>query len=89
MSDSRHDEFDPYEYADQLGYSDELGRGDHSDPTSSGPRARRRADAACRGASCSSRAASAPWRCRRRGVRRLSGRAEPGAPVQVAPTRAP
>jgi putative spermidine/putrescine transport system substrate-binding protein len=31
MSDSRHDEFDPYEYADQLGYTDELGRGDHSD----------------------------------------------------------
>jgi putative spermidine/putrescine transport system substrate-binding protein len=26
-------DFDPYEYADQLGYTDELGRGDHSDPT--------------------------------------------------------
>jgi putative spermidine/putrescine transport system substrate-binding protein len=25
--------FDPQEYADQLGYTDELGRGDHSDPT--------------------------------------------------------
>jgi putative spermidine/putrescine transport system substrate-binding protein len=25
-------EFDPYEYADQLGYTDELTRGDHSDP---------------------------------------------------------
>jgi putative spermidine/putrescine transport system substrate-binding protein len=25
--------FDPYEYADQLGYTDELGRGDYSDPT--------------------------------------------------------
>src|SRR5437867_5859459 len=24
--------FDPQEYADQLGYTDELGRGDHSDP---------------------------------------------------------
>src|SRR6266567_845623 len=26
-------EFDPQEYADQLGYTDDLGRGDHSDPT--------------------------------------------------------
>src|SRR5215510_13113821 len=26
-------DFDPYEYADQLGYTDELGRGDHSDPS--------------------------------------------------------
>jgi putative spermidine/putrescine transport system substrate-binding protein len=26
-------DFDPQEYADQLGYTDELGRGDHSDPT--------------------------------------------------------
>src|SRR3954465_15728898 len=26
-------DFDPHEYADQLGYTDELGRGDHSDPT--------------------------------------------------------
>jgi putative spermidine/putrescine transport system substrate-binding protein len=25
--------FDPQEYADQLGYTDELGRGDHSDPS--------------------------------------------------------
>src|SRR6266566_8411455 len=25
--------FDPQEYADQLGYTDELGRGDHTDPT--------------------------------------------------------
>jgi putative spermidine/putrescine transport system substrate-binding protein len=25
-------EFDPYEYADQLGYTDELGKGDYSDP---------------------------------------------------------
>src|SRR5437763_17112941 len=24
--------YDPQEYADQLGYTDELGRGDHSDP---------------------------------------------------------
>jgi len=31
MSESKHDEFDPYEYADQLGYTDELGRGDYSD----------------------------------------------------------
>src|SRR5262245_10993571 len=38
-------DFDPYEYADQLGYTDELGRGDHSDPTlvrAETPEARRR-----------------------------------------------
>src|SRR5262249_13086677 len=37
--------FDPKEYADQLGYTDELGRGDHSDPTlvrAETPEARRR-----------------------------------------------
>ena len=38
MSDSRHDEFDPYEYADQLGYTDELGRGTTRIRSSSGPR---------------------------------------------------
>src|SRR5712692_4310094 len=31
MSD--FEEFDPHEYADELGYTDELGRGDYSDPT--------------------------------------------------------
>src|ERR1700681_3978336 len=31
MSESKQVEFDPFEYADQLGYVDELGRGDHSD----------------------------------------------------------
>ena len=33
MSKSDGLEFDPQEYADQLGYTDELGRGDHSDST--------------------------------------------------------
>ena len=33
MSELDQLEFDPFEYADQLGYTDELGRGDHSDPT--------------------------------------------------------
>src|SRR4051812_47775483 len=33
MSGLDHLEFDPQEYADQLGYTDDLGRGDHSDPT--------------------------------------------------------
>jgi putative spermidine/putrescine transport system substrate-binding protein len=32
MSELENLEFDPHEYADQLGYTDELGRGDHSDP---------------------------------------------------------
>ncbi len=32
MSDLEDLGFDPQEYADQLGYSDELGRGDYSDP---------------------------------------------------------
>jgi putative spermidine/putrescine transport system substrate-binding protein len=30
---SEFEGFDPHEYADQLGYTDELGRGDYSDPT--------------------------------------------------------
>jgi putative spermidine/putrescine transport system substrate-binding protein len=45
MSESRHDEFDPYEYADQLGYVDELGKGDYSDPSlvrAESPESRRR-----------------------------------------------
>ena len=33
MSDLEDLGFDPQEYADQLGYTDELGRGDHSDPS--------------------------------------------------------
>lgn len=33
MSELEDFEFDPQEYADQLGYTDELTRGDHSDPT--------------------------------------------------------
>src|SRR5919204_2983371 len=33
MSELDQLEFDAFEYADQLGYTDELGRGDHSDPT--------------------------------------------------------
>jgi putative spermidine/putrescine transport system substrate-binding protein len=33
MSELDQLEFDPFEYADELGYTDELGRGDHSDPT--------------------------------------------------------
>ena len=32
MGRSMQGDFDPYEYADQLGYVDELGRGDYSDP---------------------------------------------------------
>jgi putative spermidine/putrescine transport system substrate-binding protein len=32
MSGLDHSEFDAHEYADQLGYTDELGRGDFSDP---------------------------------------------------------
>ena len=32
MSELDHLGFDPYEYADQLGYTDELGKGDYSDP---------------------------------------------------------
>src|SRR3954469_9041909 len=33
MSDSTNrDEFDPFEYAEQLGHTDELGKGDYSDP---------------------------------------------------------
>ena len=45
MSDLEDLEFDPQEYADQLGYSDELGRGDYSDPNvirAESPEARRR-----------------------------------------------
>ena len=33
MSELEDFEFDPYEYADQLGYTDDLTRGDFSDPT--------------------------------------------------------
>ena len=32
MSGEFHDEFDPFEYAEQLGYTDQLTRGDHTDP---------------------------------------------------------
>ena len=45
MSDLGEREFDPQEYADQLGYSDELGRGDYSDPNvvrAESPETRRR-----------------------------------------------
>src|SRR4051812_22763275 len=34
MSDfTNREDFDPVEYAEQLGYSDELGKGDYSDPS--------------------------------------------------------
>lgn len=33
MSGEFHGEYDPFEYAEQLGYTDQLTRGDHSDPT--------------------------------------------------------
>jgi hypothetical protein len=45
MSDLDDREFDPYEYADQIGYSEELGHGDHSDPNvvrAESPETRRR-----------------------------------------------
>ena len=45
MSDLEDLGFDPQEYADQLGYSDELGRGDYSDPNvvrAESPETRRR-----------------------------------------------
>jgi len=33
MSNEYHDEYDPFEYAEQLGHVDELTRGDFTDPT--------------------------------------------------------